>query len=78
MTLDEIRRLDREYLIPREIAPILGCDPQDIRVAAKQRSERLGFNVCVVGSRIKIPRLAFIRWMEGVNDLCQMSDGSRL
>ena len=65
MTLNEMRNIDREYLIPREVAPILGVDPQDIRVAAKQYSERLGFNVTVIGTRVKIPRLAFIRWMEG-------------
>lgn len=65
MTLNEIRNIDREYLIPREVAPILGVDPQDIRVAARQCPERLGFNVTVIGTRVKIPRLAFIRWMEG-------------
>ena len=65
MTLDEIRAHTREYLIPREVAPLLGCDPYAINVAAKQCPERLGFNVCVVGTRVKIPRLAFIRWMEG-------------
>jgi hypothetical protein len=65
MTLNEMRNIDREYLIPREVAPILGVDPQDIRVAAKQCPERLGFNVTVIGTRVKIPRLAFIRWMEG-------------
>lgn len=65
MTLNDLRDIDREYLIPREIAPILGCDPQDIRVAAKQAPERLGFNVAVIGTRVRIPRLAFIRWMEG-------------
>lgn len=72
MTLNEIRNLDREYLVPREVAPILGCDPQDVRVAAKQRPELLGFNVAVVGSRVKIPRLAFIRWMEGENDTARV------
>ena len=65
MTLDEIRSLDREYLFPAEIAPVLGCDPQDIRVQAKQHPERLGFNVAVIGSRVKIPRRAFVTWMEG-------------
>lgn len=65
MTLNEIRNLDREFLIPKEIAPILGVDPQDIRVCAKQCPERLGFNVSVIGSRVKIPRLGFIKWMEG-------------
>lgn len=65
MTLNEIRELDREYLVPSEIAPLLGVDPQDIRVCAKQCPERLGFNVAVVGSRVKVPRRAFLRWMEG-------------
>ena len=65
MTLEEIRGLDREYLIPREIAPLLGCDPQDIRVAARLAPELLGFPVCVIGSRVKVPRRAFIAWMAG-------------
>ena len=65
MTLDEIRGMDREFLTPAQIAPILGCDAQDVRVAARQRPELLGFAVCVIGSRVKVPRRAFIRWMEG-------------
>lgn len=69
MTLNDLRDIDREYLIPREIAPILGCDPQDIRVAAKQAPERLGFSVAVIGTRVRIPRKAFIYWMEGKEDM---------
>lgn len=65
MTLDEIRSSTKEVLTPAEVAPVLGCDPQDIRVAAKLHPERLGFNVAVIGTRVKVPRLAFIRWMEG-------------
>lgn len=65
MTLNEIRNLEREFLTPAQVAPLLGVDPQDIRVAAKQCPERLGFNVAVVGSRVKVPRRAFIRWLEG-------------
>lgn len=65
MTLDDIRKIDREFLIPAQVAEVLGCDPQDIRVAARMAPERLGFPVCVVGSRTKIPRRAFIAWMEG-------------
>lgn len=65
MTLEEIRALDRDFLIPREVAPVLGVDPQDIRVCAKQCPERLGFNVAVIGSRVKIPRIGFLNWMDG-------------
>lgn len=65
MSLDDLKRLDREFLTPAQVAEVLGCDPQGIRVWARQRPEGLGFPVCVVGSRTKIPRIAFIRWMEG-------------
>lgn len=65
MTVNEIKVLDREFLIPADVAPILGCDAQDIRVAAKQRPDMLGFHVCVLGSRVKIPRRAFLNWLEG-------------
>jgi len=65
MTLDEIRNSTKEVLTPAEVAEVLGCDPQDVRVAARQRPDLLGFNVAVIGTRVKVPRLAFIRWMEG-------------
>jgi len=65
MTLDEIRNSIKEVLTPAEVAEVLGCDPQDVRVAAKVHPERLGFNVAVIGTRVKVPRRAFIRWMEG-------------
>jgi len=65
MTLDEIRNSTKEVLTPAEVAEVLGCDPQDIRVQARMAPERLGFNVAVIGTRVKVPRLAFIRWMEG-------------
>ena len=65
MTLDEIRNSTKEVLTSADIAPVLGADPQDIRLQAKLNPERLGFNVAVIGTRVKVPRLAFIRWMEG-------------
>lgn len=65
MTLDEIRNSTKEVLTPGEVAPVLGCDPQDIRVAARVHPERLGFNIALIGSRVKIPRRAFLNWLEG-------------
>ena len=65
MTLEDIKAIDREYLIPREVAAVLGCAQYGINVAARQCPESLGFPVCMVGSRVKIPKRAFIRWMEG-------------
>lgn len=65
MTLDEIKASDKTVLTPSEIAEVLKADAQDIRLMAKRNPERLGFNVSVIGTRVKVPRLAFIRWMEG-------------
>lgn len=65
VTLAEIKTLDREYLIPREVADVLGCDAHAIRIWARQRPDGLGFPVCIVGSRVKIPKRPFIQFMEG-------------
>jgi len=65
MTLDDLRRVDRDWLLASEVAPILGTDPHSIRVAARVAPGRLGFPVCVVGSRVKIPKKPFIEFWEG-------------
>lgn len=65
MTLDDIKKMDAPILTPAIAAEILGCDPHYIRVAARDAPERLGFPVIRLGSRTKIPRVAFIKFMEG-------------
>ena len=65
MTLDEIKASDKLMLTPADIAPVLGADAQDIRLTARLHPERLGFNVAVIGTRTKIPRLGFLNWLEG-------------
>ena len=67
MTLDDLKAVDREYLLPREVAEIIGTDPHSVRVAARLEPERLGFPVCVIGSRVKIPKAGFLKFM-GVTD----------
>lgn len=63
MTINEIRGLDKPFLTPKEVAGVLRSDPQTIRVAARTEPKRLGFPVVVIGSRVKIPRAAFLRYM---------------
>lgn len=65
MTIQDLKELDKDVLTPGDIAPILGCDPNVIRFQAKQDIKQLGFPASKVGTRIKIPRLAFIKWFEG-------------
>lgn len=67
MTLNDIKGMDTDVITPAAAAQVLKCNPHWIRVAARQRRDLLGFPVIVLGSRVKIPRLAFIAYMEGRN-----------
>lgn len=63
MTLKELAELDSEILTPTQVAPILGVNPQTIRINARERPELLGFPVIVMGSRVKIPKVPFLHFM---------------
>lgn len=65
MTLEDVKSIDREYLLPREVAAVLGTDGHSIRVCA--RMGRLGFPTVCLGHRVKIPKRGFIAYMEGRN-----------
>ena len=65
MTLQEIRNLDRDIITPEIAAGALEVSPQWLRLTAREAPGELGFPVIIAGNRVKIPRLAFIRFMEG-------------
>lgn len=67
MTLEELRRADDVFITPKVAAQLLRCDPHLLRVQARENPEALGFPVTLVGNRTKIPRLAFIRYLEGAS-----------
>lgn len=64
MTLEDLKAMDRETITPAIAASILNCNPHSIRLAAHREPESLGFPVSVMGTRTKIPRRAFIEFME--------------
>ena len=68
MTIEDIKKMNKEMLTPGDIAPVLGCDPNLIRHQAKQDIKQLGFPASKLGSRVKIPRKAFIAWYQGENN----------
>lgn len=65
MTLNDIKAMESDVITPAIAAQVLKCDPNWIRVAARQDKTMLGFPVVLIGHRVKIPRMAFIRYMEG-------------
>ena len=64
-TLNDVKNMDRDFITPAVAAQVLGCDPNYIRVAARDCPETLGFPISRIGTLTKIPRIAFIRFMEG-------------
>jgi len=65
MTVEEVRQSDKLFLTPADIGPILGCDPQAIRIQARTDPQKLGFPVIVVGARTRIPRQRFLEFIGG-------------
>lgn len=64
MTLEEMRASSETMLTPAQVAGVLGCAPYAINVQAKADAAKLGFPVCVTGTRVRIPRRAFLHWLE--------------
>lgn len=64
-TLEDIAQLDCAYLVPTQVAPVLGCASYAINVMARTQEGRnmLGFPVIVLGKRCKIPRVPFLQYM---------------
>ena len=61
-----VRKVDREFFTAAEVCGVLEANPQTIRDTARQRPELLGFPVILTGTRVRIPRIPFLRFM-GVN-----------
>lgn len=68
ITLNDVRLMEMDFITPDIVAKVLGCNPHYIRVAAANDPASLGFPLSRVGNRTKIPRLAFIHWMETGTD----------
>ena len=62
MTLEEVRKSKKEMLSPADIAPILGVHPYSINRAKKDGT--LEIKATFIGKTLKIPRIAFLKYME--------------
>lgn len=65
MTIEEIRQCCKVFLTPADVAGVIGCDAQAIRIQAARDPRALGFPVMRTGSRTRIPKEGFLRWLEG-------------
>ena len=63
--LARIEALDKEMLAPADIAKYLGCSPYTINVATENGNNPFPFPVIRLGTRVKIPKMPFIKAMRG-------------
>lgn len=63
MSIEEMLHSTKLYLTPAEIAEVLQCDPQSIRVQAQADPYKLGYPVIVLNRRIRIPRIPFLKFL---------------
>lgn len=67
--LEAIKAMEKTMITPAEAAKVIGCDPHWIRLMARQNPKGLGFEVTIggeKGTRTYIPRIPFIRYVEGM------------
>ena len=65
MTLEQIAAIPSEVLTCQQIAPLLRANPATLHQQAIEMPHLLGFPVIVAGNRVKVPRRAFLAFMEG-------------
>lgn len=65
MTIEEMKRSTKTILTPKDVSEVLSCHPYSINQQAKADPSRLGFPVILTGTRVRIPKDAFIRYFEG-------------
>lgn len=46
-----------------DASEVMGCAENVLRVTIQQAPERLGFPAILIGNRVKIPRVPFLRFM---------------
>ena len=67
MTLDDIAKIPRDFLTPKQVAPYLHMCPYSISLTARDCPDRLPFPFIRSGNRTKIPKRPFLEafgWKE--------------
>lgn len=62
-SLQELIDSEKDYFTPREVAGVLKVCPYNINLMVRDCPERLGFPAFKIGTRVKIPKIPFLRAM---------------
>lgn len=64
-TLDELKQCDKLLMTLDEIAGIVHIAAQNMRDQAEKNPAMLGFPTVVANGTVRVPRIPFIKFMEG-------------
>lgn len=63
--LDRIEALPKNMLVPTDVAKYLGCSAYTINIVTRDGKNPFPFPIIRLGSRVKIPKIPFIKAMRG-------------
>ena len=63
--LNRIEALDKDMLVPTDICKYLKCSAYSINIATRDGRNPFPFPVIRLGSRVKIPKVPFLKAMRG-------------
>jgi hypothetical protein len=76
-TLADVEAMKCDTIGPEIAGPVIGMSPQTIRLYAREEPWRIPFNYIYMGSRIKIPRRAFVDWMTKTRGEWEIDNGEK-
>ncbi len=62
MTIDDIEKIEKNFLTPSDVAPLLKVKPYSINLQANEDINGLDFPASLIGTRVHIPKDGFIYW----------------
>lgn len=62
-TLQDLIGSEKDFFTPSDVAGVLGVNPYTINIMVRDCPEQLGFPAFKIGTRVKIPRIPFLRTM---------------
>lgn len=68
-TLEDLERVEADFIFPKDAAVFIKCEPHNMNIRAKTDIElygeiiTFGFPAHFQGTRLKIPRVPFIRYI---------------
>lgn len=78
MRLEEIEKMDSDFLTVQQVAECIHCEPQLIRDEASKNPKYLGFPITKIGHSYRIPKPGFIAWARGMIPVMQVVSSNEL